>query len=93
MIANSVLSGSTFGLDIEQANTEALAENVTLSGNGTGIFVGSGASLRLSNSRVAFNGTGVNGTVQSFTNNRFVGNGAGGTITPIGNPVNATGLQ
>ncbi len=93
MIANSVFSGSTFGLDIEQANTEALAENVTLSGNGTGIFVGSGASLRLSNSSVAFNGTGVNGTVQSFSNNRFVGNGAGGTITPIGSPGDATGLQ
>jgi hypothetical protein len=93
MIANSVFSGSTFGLDIEQANTSALAENVTLSGNGTGIFVGTGATLRLSNSSVAFNTTGVNGTVQSFSNNRFVGNGAGGTITPIGSPGDATGLQ
>ena len=93
MIANSVFSGSTFGLDIEQANTEALAENVTLSGNTTGIFVGAGATLRLSNSSVAFNGTGVNGTVQSFSNNRFVSNGAGGTITPIGSPGDATGLQ
>ena len=32
-------------------------------------------------------------TVQSFSNNRFVGNGAGGTITPIGSPAEHDGLQ
>jgi Right handed beta helix region len=93
MITNSIFSGSTFGLDIEQANTEALAENVTLSGNTTGMFIAAGAILRLSNSSVAFNGTAVAGTVQSFSNNRFVGNGALGTITPIGSPSSTTGLQ
>ena len=93
MVSNSVFAGSTFGLDIEQANTEALAENVTLSGNTTGMFIAAGAILRLSNSSVAFNGTAVAGTVQSFSNNRFVGNGALGTITPIGSPSSTTGLQ
>ena len=40
MISNSVFSRSTFGLDISQANTEATADNVTLSGNTTGMLVG-----------------------------------------------------
>ena len=93
MISNSVFSRSTFGLDISQANTEATADNVTLSGNTTGMLVGAGATLKLSNSNVSFNGTGVNGTVQSFSNNRFVSNGAGGTITPIGSPSSPTGQQ
>jgi hypothetical protein len=49
--------------------------------------------LRLSNSNVSFNATGVNGTVNSFSNNRFVSNGAGGTITAIGGPASPTGQQ
>jgi len=93
MVSNSVFSGSTFGLDIEQANTEATVDNSTISGNTTGIFTTGGATLRLSNSTVSFNGTGANGTVNSFTNNRFVGNGAGGTITAIGGPSSPTGQQ
>ena len=49
--------------------------------------------LRLSNSNVSFNATGVSGTVNSFSNNRFAENGPGGTITPIGAAVIATGQQ
>jgi hypothetical protein len=90
---DSVFSGSTFGLDIEQANTEAAVNDSVISGNGTGIFVTGGAVLRLSNSTVSNNTTGVNGTVNSFTNNRFISNGAGGTITPIGAVTNPTGQQ
>jgi hypothetical protein len=47
----------------------------------------------LSNSTVSFNTTGVNGTVNSFTNNQFVGNGAGGAIVAIGAPTSPTGQQ
>jgi hypothetical protein len=90
---DSVFSGSAFGLDIEQANTEAAVNDSIISGNGTGIFVTGGAVLRLSNSTVSNNTTGVNGTVNSFTNNRFISNGAGGTITPIGAVTNPTGQQ
>ena len=93
MVSHSVFSGSTFGLDIEQANSEATVDNSTISGNTTGMFTTGGAVLRLSNSNVSFNGTGINGTVNSFTNNRFVSNGAGGTITAIGGPSNPTGQQ
>jgi len=93
MVSHSVFSGSTFGLDIEQANTEATVDSSTISGNTTGMFTTGGAVLRLSNSNVSFNATGVNGTVNSFTNNRFVSNGAGGTITAIGGPASPTGQQ
>ena len=92
-VSNSVFSGSTFGLDIEQANSSATVDNSMVSGNTTGIFTNGGAVLRLSNSNVAYNGTGVNGTVNSFSNNRFVDNGAGGIINAIGVASNPTGQQ
>jgi hypothetical protein len=93
MVSNSVFSGSTFGLDVEQASTSATVDGSTISGNTTGIFTTGGAMLRLSNSNVSFNGTGVNGTVNSFSNNRFAENGPGGTITPMGVATSATGQQ
>jgi hypothetical protein len=93
MVTHSVFTGSTFGLDIEQANTEASVDGSTISGNTTGMFITGGAVLRLSNSNVSFNGTGVNGTVNTFTNNRFISNGAGGTISAIGATSNPTGQQ
>jgi len=49
--------------------------------------------VRLSNSNVFLNGTGVSGTVSSYSNNRFAENGPGGTITPIGAATSATGQQ
>jgi hypothetical protein len=92
-VSDSVFSGSGFGLDIEQANTEAVVDRSTVSGNTTGIFTTGGAMLRLSNSTVSFNATGVNGTVNSFTNNQFVGNGPGGAIVAVGAPTSPTGQQ
>jgi hypothetical protein len=92
-VANSVFSGSNIGLDIEQSGTEAMVDNSTVSGNTTGIFTNGGAVLRLSGSTVSFNATGVNGAVSSFSNNRFVANGAGGVLNPIGAVSNPTGLQ
>ena len=93
MVSNSVFSGSTFGLDVEQASTSATVDGSTISGNTTGIFTNNGAVVRLSNSNVFLNGTGVSGTVSSYSNNRFAENGPGGTITPIGAATSATGQQ
>ena len=92
MIVNSAFSGGNIGIDAEGAGTEVTADHVTVSSNNTGFFTGSGGVIRLSNSNVSFNTTGVNGTVNSFTNNQFVSS-PGGTITPIGSPTNATGWQ
>lgn len=93
MVSDSVLSNSAFGVDAEQANTEVMVSNSSISGNTTGILTTGGAIARLANSTVAYNTTGINGTVTSFTNNQFVSNGAGGTISPIGGPSSATGQQ
>ena len=64
--------------------------------NGTGLRA-QGASVRMSDSDFAFNGvtnnTGFTGTINSLTNNRFSNNGALGTLTAIGSPTQATGLQ
>ena len=93
MVSNSVFSGSAIGLDVEQINSSATVDGSTVSGSTTGIFTNNGAVVRLSNSNVFLNGTGVAGTVQSFSNNRFAENGPGGTITPIGAATSATGQQ
>ena len=93
MVSNSVFSGSNIGLDIEQAGTSATVDGSTISGNTTGLFTNAGAVLRLSNSNVSFNATGVSGTVSSYSNNRFAENGAAGTTTPIGAATSATGQQ
>jgi hypothetical protein len=81
MVNNSVFAGSGIGLDIESGAT-ANVNNSVVDHNTTGVF-NNAATVRLSNSNVAFNGTGVNGTVLSFSNNRFTSNGAGGTISAI----------
>ena len=93
MISNSVFSGNSIGIDSEGAGAEVSADNVSVSGNTTGFFTTGGGIIRLSNSNVSFNDTGISGTVNSFTNNRFVSNGAGGTLTAIGGPSNPTGQQ
>ena len=52
-----------------------------------------GGMIRLSNSEVSHNGTGVNGAVNSFSSNEFVSNGAGGAIPTIGLASSPTGQQ
>jgi hypothetical protein len=93
MVSNSVFSGSNIGLDVEQDGTSATVDGSTVNGNTTGIFTNAGAVLRLSNSNVSFNATGVSGTVSSYSNNRFAENGGAGTTTPIGAATSATGQQ
>ena len=92
MVSNSVFSGSAIGLDIEQAEHRSDSRQHDHRQHDRHAHR-AGAVLRLSNSNVSFNGTGVSGTVNSFSNNQFVANGPGGAITPIGAPTSATGLQ
>ena len=93
MVVNSVLSGSAIGVDVEQANSEAFVHGIRISENATGLFTNGGGVLRLSNSDVSFNDSAANGAVESFSSNRFTGNGAAGPVTPIGAPTIATGLR
>jgi hypothetical protein len=93
MVSRSSVSGSGAGVESTGSGAEATVDDSQITGNTTGLLQGSGGVLRIGNSAVSLNGTGVSGTVQSFTNSRIAGNGGGGTITPIGGPVEATGLQ
>jgi hypothetical protein len=93
MISRSAISGSGTGVESTGAGAEATVDSTTISGNSIGLQQGSGGVLRIGNSSVSLNGTGVSGSVLSFTNSRINGNGGGGTITAIGGPVEATGLQ
>jgi len=70
----------------------ALVDNTVISGNAIGIQV-VGGTVNIGNSDIAFNPTGVSGTIHSFVNNRFFQNGAGGTISPVGATSNPSGQQ
>lgn len=80
-VRRSVFSGNTVGVEGDP-NAQIAVEQSTMSNNSIGIQ--SNFSVRLSNSDVAFNTTGVSGTAASFGNNRFSANASDGTLTPVG---------
>ena len=91
MVSRSVFSSNgAVGL-FTAPSSQTSIDSTVISHNAVGLSAA--GTVRLSNSDVFLNTTGISGTVNSFTNNRFAGNGAGGTITPIGGPSNPTGQQ
>jgi hypothetical protein len=98
IINKSVLSGNTVaGIEADGplAGAEVNVDRSVLSNNGFGIANGGGTVvIRISNTDIAFNTTGINGATQSFGNNRISSNGAVGTApTPIGSDAPAKGQQ
>jgi hypothetical protein len=98
MVNRSVFSGNTNAGIVANgalAPTEVQVTNSVSSNNGIGVQNGGGAlTIRLSNNDISFNGTGISGATQSFTNNRIVGNSQVGTApTPIGVTTNPSGQQ
>jgi hypothetical protein len=91
-INQSTLAGNTNGGLETEGTSQVNVDSTSVSGNGIGFQVVAG-TVRVSNSDVAFNTTGVNGTITSFLNNRFTANGAGGTISQIGSTSNPSGQQ
>jgi hypothetical protein len=90
-LSNSLVSSNAIaGIAISGGGINVDATTITF--NAIGIKQ-TGGSVSMSNNDVSFNATGVSGAVSSNTNNRFTGNGAGGTIAPIGGVTNPTGLQ
>lgn len=80
-VRNSVFTGNTTGIEGD-SGAQIAVEHSNMSNNVTGVE--SNFSVRLSNSDIAFNTTGVTGTAASFGNNRFSGNTVDGTLTPVG---------
>jgi hypothetical protein len=98
VINRSVFSGNTNAGIVANgalAATEVQVTNSVSSNNGIGVQNGGGTvTIRLSNNDISFNGTGISGATQSFTNNRIVGNSQVGTApTPIGVTTNPSGQQ
>lgn len=90
-LSNSVVSSNSIaGISISGGGINV--DSTTISHNAIGVKQ-SGGAVNLSNNDLSFNSTGVSGTVNSYSNNRFSGNGGGGTITPIGSTTNPTGQQ
>jgi hypothetical protein len=97
VISNSVVSNNTnhgFGVEGPLGAAEMLIDNCRSVNNGIGVRQDAGGTVRIANSTVAYNtANGTVGTVNSFTNNRFVGNAGSSAVTAIGVVTNPTGQQ
>jgi len=88
-IRNSLVNeSSNTGIEVQAFAIKSTMENTTVSSNGTGIAVGSGATVFLSQMSITQCGTGIagSGVVQSSGNNRILGNGSDGVLPAIINP-------
>jgi hypothetical protein len=90
MANRSVFSlNSTAGVETD-VGARLNVDNSVINNNGTGVIAG--GTIRLANSDIAFNTTGISGAPLSFGNNRISGNGsagnapvaAGGASTELG---------
>jgi hypothetical protein len=97
VITNSLVSacgGHGFGVEGPAGAAEMLIDNCRSINNATGIRQDAGGTVRVANSTVAYStANGTVGTVNSFTNNRFVGNAGSSAVTVIGVTTNPTGQQ
>ncbi|MCA1614789.1 MAG: right-handed parallel beta-helix repeat-containing protein [Acidobacteria bacterium] len=96
-VSNSVISNNTnHGLGVESpvGASEMHVSNCRVTGNGTGLLQAAGGTMRVANSDVTFNtANGTSGTILSYGNNRFAGNGGASTVTTIGVMSNEFGQQ
>ena len=99
MISRSLIANNvSLGVDAENlsggSGTQVALDNSTISNNGTGLFTVGAAVLDVSNSNIAFNAQGANGSWLSFGNNRVHRNTAAGTPpTAIGALTHDVGQQ
>jgi hypothetical protein len=97
LVSNSVISGcANAGLFDEGPSgaSEMHVENTVSTSNGTGVQTSAGGTIRLSNTTVTFNTTGITGATFSYGNNKIAGNtGAGTAPTAIGPASSSFGQQ
>lgn len=91
VIKNSIASNHTTGGVEGDTGSTILITSSTIVGNGTGIQAS--GTVRMRDSDLAYNTTGISGTIQSNINNDFLNNGAGGTVSPAGAVSSPQGLQ
>lgn len=90
MISRSIVAGNTTGLQAD-AGAATNGDSISISGNTTG--VSSNNNIRLSNSDITLNTTGVSGTAIGHGNNRLAGNNTNGSLTAAGAVSNNLGEQ
>ena len=97
LVSNSLISNNTnHGLGVEGPNgaAEMHVTNSRIASNGTGLLQTAGGTMRVANSDIVFNTTnGTSGTINSYTNNRFAGNGGASAVVAIGAQTHDTGQQ
>lgn len=92
MINRSLFSGNSDSGVEADLGAQVTVDNSVISHNDVGVTaIG---SIRLSNSDISFNSTGISGATTSFGNNRISGNVSAGTApTPAGSAAPALGQQ
>jgi len=85
LINRALLSGHAIGGIQADGGVELNIDHSTITNSGTGLRAGNGAVIRLSDTNITFNRTGIAGATTSFGNNRISGNAIAGTVpTPAG---------
>ena len=82
MVNRSVFSGNTQAGLAADTGAELNVDNSVTSNNSFGVQ-SFGGTIRLANTDVTFNSTGISGATQSFGNNRISGNGSAGTAPTL----------
>jgi hypothetical protein len=91
MVTRSVFSGNTTGVEADGGGAISI-DSSSITGNGTGVQ--SASNIRLSNSDVTLNTTGISGAAITYGNNRMLGNTSLGTSpTAAGGAVSNLGEQ
>jgi hypothetical protein len=85
VVRNSAITDSGVATGASNIRVDGAAsvdlDNVLISGGAVGILSLNGAAVRVSNSSVINNGTGLSGPVLSFNNNRLTGNIVNGSFS------------
>ena len=96
-VTNSVISGNAnhgIGVESPLGTSEMIVDNCQIVNNATGISQTAGGTIRIGNSVIAFNtANGTVGTVNSFGNNRTMGNAGATTLTAVGADTHDKGQQ
>jgi hypothetical protein len=88
-VRDSVLNGNIqagFSASSGAPVTQAMLMRVSTANNGTGIQSTGSPAIRVGESEITGNGTGVSGTVSSYGTNQLDGNGSNGTLTLLPAP-------
>ena len=84
-----------FGVGVAANNTVVVSRSIISNMSTQGVHADAGGTVALNDNVISFStlGVGGGGSIQSFNNNAFFGNGGNGTTSPIGSTSNPSGLQ